>query len=190
MRHHRDTSRSRWPVSSVQTLLHPPFPGERVCVSSVRPPFRHALNFVHICFPDRSDSHFFLFFFLQVALLDNGGPFMRLPISGSASPPPSSPLVPPINKGDARGRRGAFSITRARPSVRARPPVRPSARHGILGSSAAGLIPPGLTGHESRLNLHSINHAPLHISRYFLVCRGRWCLSVSSASRFQAQVRN
>ena len=158
MRHHRDTSRSRWPVSSVQTLLHPPFPGERVCVSSVRPPFRHALNFVHICFPDRSDSHFFLFFFLQVALLDNGGPFMRLPISGSASPPPSSPLVPPINKGDARGRRGAFSITRARPSVRpsARPPVR-QAWH--IRQQRGGPHPS--RPHGSRVTAQS----PLHKSR-------------------------
>ena len=47
----------------------------RVCVSSVRPFrlfLRHALNFVHICFPDRSDSHFVLS--LSLPLLTSGTP--------------------------------------------------------------------------------------------------------------------
>ena len=105
-RHRRSpASRSRWPVSSVLSVPTSAALSGRVCVwfcgpwsrrSQSVPPSRHALNFVHICFPDRSDSHFVLIFFLQVALLYNGGSFMRFPISGigfrlSLSPARSAP---------------------------------------------------------------------------------------------------
>lgn len=56
-------------LSSNFFLRDPPFPG--VCfVSPFRLFLRHALNFVHICFPDRSDSHSVL----SLLLLTSGTP--------------------------------------------------------------------------------------------------------------------
>ena len=105
---------------------------------------------------------------MEVPLCDCLSRVPNLPLS--ARPP--SPLVPPIKAGDADD---------ATPSPS---PVCPPALVRVVRQAhkvarfVASLM-------AQSLHLHSINHAPLPISRYFLVCRGsRWCLSLSvSGSR-------